>query len=1113
MPVTITTAAERDRRTLRRAHAGPSAGDLALLAASIAAAFAIVITFAGRMAVVTPPVAADTGRAAVNLNTVADAASLEPALAAAFDDPADRRFAAREIFAQLTGPDGTRRQLPNVGALARATVTVSSVQRESRLNVFRERAAAASARAAQSGHPAPLTIPLLSSGDLAAIKPHLIVRDASAVRWRLFLWSMMYLASFAAVSLVWRLSGASGDRVLLAAAHVLTAIGLLAMIGRPDPLRDTLLFPRFVQAVVLGLAAMAAVSFVDLRKAVFRDMSYVPLLAALLLCVTLILFGSGPGGSTAKVNLGPVQPIEAIRLLIALFLAGYFARRWELLRMARVTAVRGYAIPSWLNAPRLDYVLPLVIGVMAALALFFIQKDLGPALVVAVVFLVMYAVARASVVMTAAGFLLLVSGFYAGYKLHVSATLAERVRMWQSPWDNAARGGDQIAQALWAMASGGLLGAGGGLGDTRYLPAGHTDLVLASIAEDFGLAGLLIVALTFAVLVSRAIRITRRAATDYAFFLALALTLLLVVPVLLMLAGTLGVVPLTGVVTPFLSFGGSAMLANFTALGLLVAAAAGSRPEAELDCFRPAMRWTGMAAATAALALLTVAASYQVVRADDVVVRPHLGLQADGSRRYQYNPRLLDVVRQIPRGSVTDRRGLPLASDEDTVIGAARPEYQKLGVVIDPACGRDGQRCYPLGGRAFHLLGDVRSRARWTASNTSFVERDAEAKLRGFDDHETAVRTTDASGAEAWTIRRDYRDLVPLLRHRHDPDHPAVKDILTKPRDVKLTLDAALQLRVAAIVSAYARRSSGRAAAVVFDPATGDLLASVSYPWPADDPGDLPEPTDQAHDDLFDRARYGLYPPGSTFKLVAAAAALQRDGRARDTSFTCSRLPDGRVGAKISGWGRPVRDDVLDRHPHGAIDMRQAMVVSCNAWFAQLAVRLGPAALIDTARRVDISLARTNTPARVRDALPQVGYGQAEVVATPLRMARVAGAIAADGVVRDVRWDAGGPPPAAQTFLSPESARLLGRYMRDAVLSGTGRALRDHPVPIAGKTGTAEVAGAASHSWFVGFAPFGTATKRIAVAVLIENAGYGGGAAAPAAGEIVSAAAQLGLAR
>ena len=98
-------------------------------------------------------------------------------------------------------------------------------------------------------------------------------------------------------------------------------------------------------------------------------------------------------------------------------------------------------------------------------------------------------------------------------------------------------------------------------------------------------------------------------------------------------------------------------------------------------------------------------------------------------------------------------------------------------------------------------------------------------------------------------------------------------------------------------------------------------------------------------------------------------------------------------------------------------------------------------------------------------------------------------------------------------LLTPDDAALLGRYLRDAVLIGTGRSLREHPWRIAGKTGTAEVHGAQSHAWFVGFAPYGPAEKRVAFAVIIENAGYGGLAAAPAAGEIVSAAAANGLIR
>jgi peptidoglycan glycosyltransferase len=193
--------------------------------------------------------------------------------------------------------------------------------------------------------------------------------------------------------------------------------------------------------------------------------------------------------------------------------------------------------------------------------------------------------------------------------------------------------------------------------------------------------------------------------------------------------------------------------------------------------------------------------------------------------------------------------------------------------------------------------------------------------------------------------------------------------------------------------------------------------------------------------------------------------------------------------------------------------MHGALVVSCNAYFAQLAASLGPGALIEAGERAGIAIAAQNTAARVRDTLPQAGYGQGDVLASPLRMARLAAAIASAGAIREPHVERSSAGAAPGQLLPAASARLLGSFMRDAVLSGTGRSIRGVATPIAGKTGTAEVADGASHAWFVGFAPYGPAKSRIAVAVILENAGYGGAAAAPVAGEIVSAAAGLNLAR
>jgi cell division protein FtsW (lipid II flippase) len=1121
MSATYTSAASRDARRISASARRFDAHDVLLAATSCVCLLAIGLAFAGRVRT--------TSAEGVDLTRVTDAAQLEPVFETVFSGVEDRRLAARELTRFLVAQRESGDRTANVAAILDARVASVDVER-AKATAYAERLRQARTAAQQARRPPPASLPVVTRADLAAIKPRLVVRSAEAFARATLWWAGILVIAFQLSALSWKLRAIPGDRVLLSAAHLLTGIGFALLLGRADPFRDVLLIVRYAQGVVVGLVLMAALSGTSL---VFRHLSrfaYLPLVAAVSLSVLLLLLGDGPGSGGAKVNLGPVQPIEAIRFLLVLFIAGYFARRWELVRQISSGAGRDSRVLSWLTLPRADYLLPVGVGVGAALLLFFLQKDLGPALFVSCVFLALYALARGAWPMAAAGVITLIAGFVAGYRLQVSSTLAERIEMWRSPWDNGVGGGDQVAQAIWALASGGGWGTGLGLGATRYLPAGHTDLILSAAGEELGLAGLLAIVALYVVVAWRGFRAAAAAGTDHGVFLGSALTLFLVLPVLVMAAGLLGVIPLTGVVTPFLSYGGSAMAVNFAALAILsgLPGSGGEDSRADVDRlapFRSPLRYLRGTLGLCGAALVLVLVNVQALRADDYAVRPHMSLQADGVRRYQYNPRILDIVATIPRGTVYDRAGLPLATEDGAVVAEARAAYRRLGVATPRACldrkAALASRCYPLGGETFHVLGDASARLNWGATNTSYVERDREATLRGFDDRATAVPSTDAEGRPVVVVRRVFAALVPLLRHRHEADHPAMRVMRERVRDVRLTIDAGLQHRVASILAAYAARSkAGRAAAVVLDPATGAVLALVSVPWPALNgaaagaPRALALPGSQdGQAALLDRARYGLYPPGSAFKLVTATAALRRDLRLAQARFTCGRLPDGRVGTRIPG-GRPVRDDVLDAHAHGTIDMRAGMTHSCNAYFAQLALSLGPETLLDTAARLGISVVSSNpTATHLRATLPQAGYGQGDVLASPLRMARVASAIAADGLLREARAEVDAAAGRDEVLLTPEAAQMLGDFMRDAVLTGTGRGLREHPGRIAGKTGTAEVAGQPSHSWFVGFAPHGAATRRVAFAVLLENAGYGGRTAAPVAGEIVTAAMAAGLVR
>ena len=962
----------------------------------------------------------------------------------------------------------------------------------------------------------------LSSADIARLKSTLVVRTPAQFQRQIAIAIAVFMCAFWAAHLVrWRFS-AVGDPLLLPVVQLLTGLGMVAMLALRDPLRDTVAIATVAGGIAAGCAIWTALAFVDFEDPRLRRAVLAPLTAAVALAIALLVFGSGPTGSSARVNLLGIQPVEVVRLLVVFSLAAYFARRWQFLRELSADHGARRRIGRWVQLPRWKDVRPLAVSITALLALFFLQRDLGPALVLSCVFLGLYGVSRARAGLVVAGFAVLTAGFAAGYALGVPSTLTRRVAIALDPWENALPGGDQIAHALWALSSGGPWGLGPGIGEPHVIPAGHTDLVMAALGEELGYIGFASVVALFAILVWRLLRIAVRAPGDYTAFLTIGLTLALVVQGLVIVAGMLGLLPLAGVVTPFLSYGRSAMLCNFAALGVC-AAIARRRGPARDALIRPT-RVLGWSLAAAALLIVIRAADVQVIRADTFATRANLTQQADGGYRYQYNPRLITAARSIVRGTIFDRDGLPLATSKPGEIEKFASQYQKLGLDLSHTC-RDGERpstplgaalskvegrCYPLGGMAFHVLGDATRQTNWAARNTSYVEQDFDGRLKGFDDRAQTVEVVSRAGTTHAVIRRDYSELLPLVRHKGRPGHAAVRRILERDRSLRLTIDAGLQVRTARALRDQAGRARpGRGAAVVIDPATGGLLAAASYPWPdaAGLAGDAPiEP-----DALLDRARYGLYPPGSTFKLVTAVAALRVESAVRQARYQCVRLTDGRVGGRVRGTSRPVRDDPLDHTPHGTLDLHRALVVSCNAYFSNLANLIGPHVLNDVASEAQIAAARPPAGDNLRRTLPYAGYGQGDVLASPLRMAGVAGALAEGGTLREVRVTLDRPKRTAATqWITAQGAAQIRTAMRQVVTSGTGRVLADHSVAIAGKTGTAEVDGQPSHSWFVGFAPF-TGKHRVAFAVIVEHAGYGARVAAPVAGDIVSAAHAFGL--
>lgn len=984
-----------------------------------------------------------------------------------------------------------------------------------------------------------------------------VVRSPSEFDNGFLFWAIVFFGSFFIVHIFWSVFGLNSDQFLLPIVFVLCGLGFILMTTIHDPLRDSLSFAEFAKGGLAGLGFLLVSSFSEkilsrfnfgirhLMQIFENKKMLIPLGLALLLSVLLLTVGDGPGGT--KVNLFSLQPSEFIKILAVFFFAAYFAEKSVYLQNLRAGFFRKF--------PRLVDFLPVILAVVTVFGFFFLQKDLGPALIIIFTFLILYAVARKKIFLMILGFVMFFALLAFSYKFAEPMTVYERVMIQQNIWENGLSRGDQVARGLWALASGGFYGTGLGLGDPseNTIPAGHTDLVLTSIGEEIGFLGVAFILILYGVLILRFLKISLQARRDASFFLGLGLTLLFAVQIVLIAAGVLGLFPLTGVVNPFLSWGKSSMIANFIILGLL-AAISGDAPKDSLQTeFKFPVKMIGTAFALLIAVFIVQAFRIQVWNGDENVAKGILTRQRDGEYRYIYNPRLLEVAKLLPKGTIYDINGIPLATSNCQILEQHKSEFEKLGFLSGEKCV-SGKRQYPFYRQAglslFHLLGDARSRKNWEGRNR-FIEKEQELTLQGFNDSAKNFKPEDKIKivyefdenknqvpVEVKVSPRDLSEVVPLLRYRHFTWQPDLQKLWNKPRDVKTTIDVRLQIETAAILEKTVKdKKLKKAAAVVIDPASGNVLASVSYPWfsenqlndfienPAKAESKLPpSEKEQTEMRLADRARLEDYPPGSTFKILTAIAALRKTPQAFDKIYKCERLPDGRAGFKIDGFGRPIRDDKKD-NPHDDVDLRKGIVESCNAYFAQLGVdEIKDSNLWETSKLLGVQFTqnpiteyekngkkvKVNFQTELKNGLPQATFGQYPVTATPFQMAEVAAVIANQGTFYEGHWLIDETPAEPIKFIAPDSSQIIADAMRGVVTDGTATGLKSVPVEIAGKTGTAEVPKKVSHSWFIGFAPY-RGTKKLAFAVLFENGGYGSTAAAPAAGEIVKKAAELKL--
>jgi cell division protein FtsW (lipid II flippase) len=361
--------------------------------------------------------------------------------------------------------------------------------------------------------------------------------------------------------------------VLLPIATLLNGIGFVE-IARWNPV-----YAQQQATWVAISAALYVTTLLFVRRS--RDLDryrYLLLLLAIFLLLAPVIphLGLKINGARLWVHVGGIQfqPVEIAKLLLVIFFASYFATTKELLTIpSRRIGNHLFVDPRPL--------IPIVVTWLFALAILGFENDVGFAMLLFTLFLALLWTSTGRVVYLVAGLALFAVG--AIVAAHSFPQVHERVTVWLNPWPYALGNGDQLVQGWYALARGGILGTGVGLGSAgAYVTSLTTDMMTAAIGEEMGLLGLAAVVCGFTLLVGTGLQIAQRSRTDFARLCAVGLTVVIGFQAFYIMAGVLRLLPLTGITLPFMAYGGSSLVANYVLIALLMRLSeeAESRPTA-----------------------------------------------------------------------------------------------------------------------------------------------------------------------------------------------------------------------------------------------------------------------------------------------------------------------------------------------------------------------------------------------------------------------------------------------------------------------------------------------------------------------------------------------------
>ena len=902
-------------------------------------------------------------------------------------------------------------------------------------------------------------------------------------------------AAFAAAHVGIRFLAPGADPAILPIVFALSGTGITFLTRlTPDGAVSQVVW------LFLSVAAMVAVLVLVRDIDALADYKYTLGVAGVVLLILPMILGTEQNGSKLWIYIGSFsfQPGEFAKILITLFLAFYLATNREALSASMRTI-------GPLKIPRLRMLLPLLVMWGMSLLVVVFETDLGSALLFYAFFVIMIYVATGRVSYVFVSLALLAVGGIACYFLfgHVQ----NRINIWIDPWSAASTGGYQIVQSLYSLADGGFVGTGIGKGLSTTIPFVQSDFIFSAIGEEMGLLGSSAVLIMFLLFCVRGLATAARAKSDCSAFAAVGLTCAISFQAFLIVAGVTKLLPLTGVTLPFMSQGGTSLLASFVIVGLLLRAGdEGTGREAELrnaterssQKSDPVLALTSQMASQGAHVASVVHGSH---------ARGHFGLTTAESGvlgRVALGKRLTTLITvfallfaaliaNLTYVQLIDaERVQNLPTNNHTI---ARSAYVQRGAIITSdgvtlatsEQQADGSylRVYPQGSLARHTVGYV---------STQYGSSGIEATMN-----------------ETLTGHKDYSNWRSALY--------SLAGVSQSGSTVALTINSQIQRAAEEALEGYT------GAIVVLDPKTGAVLAKASSPTYTVD--QLDEAIQGTNGELLDRTTQSLYAPGSSFKAITLSAALDSGTATLDeTVYAGPSLEIG--GGEVTNYGD---------YDYGEPSLLEAFALSSNTALGQLGVQVGASTLVSYANAFgygqkigqdfDCLASLMPNPSEMTEwetAWASCGQpvGQHESPAGPqttvMQNAVVAQTIANGGVAMN--------PYVVDHVLSPEGVetskttpRSLGQpissttaeQLKEAMLAvvdhGTGTAAQVSGTLVAGKTGTAQVEDGNINSFFIGFAPYDNPT--LVISVCIEGQGQDvEGFAARAAGQVIASALQ-----